>query len=155
MNAAALTRRLPRNPNRRTARVEDLVPFWLGGSMIGTFTIAFCFITDGVAIISYQHFVVGDSSPAGWPAGVVVGFGVFAVAVSLVMGRWLCNLRRWIGMKGDPEDSDTIRRKRRSFVIGSMFSYLLLTPFVWAIIVAVANTANQGSGSLLSGILEL
>ena len=109
--------------------------------MIGTCAIAASFLIDGVAIFLYQRLIVGDDV-ASWPPEVVFGFGVFAVAVSLLVGRWLFSLRRWIGLKGDPEDRDTIRRKRRSFVIGSMFSYLLLTPFVWAVIVAVANTAN-------------
>jgi hypothetical protein len=57
------------------------------------------------------------------------------------MGRWLFNLRRWIGRE-DPVYSDTVRRKRRSFVSGSMLNYVIFTPFIWAIVVAYANNAN-------------
>jgi hypothetical protein len=125
-----------------TTRVHDPLPHFLGGAILGTFAIAFCFVTDGVALAAYRYFARDTSSPQAWPTGVVIGFGVFAILVSLVMGRWLFGLRRWIGLDHDPEDTETIRRKRRSFTRGAAVSYVPLTPLVWAVVLAIAYTSS-------------
>jgi hypothetical protein len=95
-----------------------------------------------VALATYQYFARDGSSPESWPTGVVIGFGVLAVIVSVLMGRWLFGLRRWIGLDHDPEDTETIRRKRRSFTRGAAFSYVPLTPLVWAVVLAIAGTSS-------------
>jgi hypothetical protein len=139
---AAPTSHSPSGEGHLTTRVHDPLPHFLGGAILGTFAIAFCFVTDGVALATYKYVATDSSSPEAWPTGAVIGFGVFAVIISVLMGRWLFGLRRWIGLDHDPEDTETIRHKRRSFVRGACFSYLPLTPFVWAAVVAIAGTSS-------------
>jgi hypothetical protein len=88
-----------------------------------------CSLVNAIAIALYD-FLAG-SDPQRWPSAVVIGFGVFAVLVSAVVGRSLFQLRRMIA-----------RRDRRSFTSGAMSMYLLLTPIVWVMVVAIANSAT-------------
>jgi hypothetical protein len=59
------------------------------------------------------------------------------------VGFWLFSLRRWIGTKTDPSNFHLVRRKRRNFVIGSMCGYVMFTPFLWFLLLALANSTAQ------------
>jgi hypothetical protein len=72
----------------------------------------------------------------------VAGFAVFAVVVSLVMGWWLFRLRRWIAVRGDTQNLEMIRGKRRSFTLGAMLLYVPMTPVVWLLILSLAFSAT-------------
>lgn len=128
----------------RTYDVWDLIPFSVGGSMLGCFGIAASFLIDAVFLsvaITLSGSGPGGTSSDTWPQWAVVTTGAVAVVVSCIVGRWLFSLRKWIGVDGDPSDVDTIRRKRRHFSVGSMVAYVLLTPAVWAAMLAYANGA--------------
>lgn len=139
MNAAASSRW---RTDDRTSDVYDLIPFSLGGAMIGCFAVAAAFVIDSVWVAALLHFSgageAGDNSlSAQW---MVVLTAAVAVVVSIFVGRWLFGLRRWIGLKADPLDHDTISRKRRHFTVGSMLAYAVLTPWVWVVMAAVVNS---------------
>lgn len=139
MNAATASRPQA-NPVASPARLDDLIPLFGGGIVLAGVAILVSALVDAMAIAMYEYFAGQD--PATWPTAVVIAFGVFAVAVSAVVGRWLFGLRRWIGQKGDPADLEIIRRKRRSFTIGAICLYLPVTPFVWVMVVAIAYSAT-------------
>ncbi|MGK2878716.1 MAG: hypothetical protein ACSLFF_09125 [Solirubrobacterales bacterium] len=124
----------------KAAHAEDLLPLIGGGFVIACVAIVVCALVNAVGVAFYESFTSEDALT--WRPAVVVLFGVFAVAVSLVVGRWLFSLRRWIGLKDDPEDLELIHRKRRAFALGAMIPYVLLTPLVWVLVVAIANSAT-------------
>lgn len=72
----------------------------------------------------------------------MIGFGIFVVFVSVFVGRWMFNLRRWIGQKGSAGEVEMIRRKRRSFTIGALCLYLPVSPLLWVFFVALAYSAD-------------
>jgi hypothetical protein len=122
-------------------KLDDLLPLFGGGIALAGVAIIGCALIN-VAAFAIFHSVYSSDTPASWPPGVVVGFGIFAVLVSIFVGRWMLNLRRWIGQKGDAADTEMIRRKRRSFMIGAMCLYLPLSPLIWVFFVALANSAD-------------
>ncbi len=124
--------------NQQRVKLDDLIPLFGGGFVLGAVAILGCALIDAVGVALYQYFNSEDATS--WPPGVVIGFGIFAIAVSFGVGRWLFKLRRWIGLKGDPAEAEMVRRKRRSFTWGAMIVYLTLTPLLWVLIVAIANT---------------
>jgi hypothetical protein len=125
----------------RNSDTFDMIPFLLGGVLLGAVAIMVCALVNGMMIAIFEQIAVGDEGRP-WPVGFVIAAGVFAVLLSLLIGRWVFGLRRWIGTNGDPADLDTIRRKRRSFTIGSMTMYSVITPFIWVMVVAIANTVT-------------
>lgn len=108
--------------------------------MLAGLAIAASASIDAVAIGFYEYFLGEEANS--WPATAVAVFGVFAVAVSLIMGWWLFRLRRWIAVRGDTQNSEMIRGKRRSFTLGAMILYVPLTPVVWLLIVSLAFSAT-------------
>ncbi|MBJ7458330.1 MAG: hypothetical protein JHD02_04000 [Thermoleophilaceae bacterium] len=140
MNAASGTASHP-NAATSTARLDDLIPLFGGGIVLAGVAILFCALINAMAFAIFDY-VFGSDTPASWPSAVVVGFGVLAVVVSLVVGRWLLNLRRWIGQKSDPADLEIVRRKRRSFTVGALCLYLPVSPLLWLLFVALANSAD-------------
>lgn len=114
--------------------VDDLGPVFAGGFMLGSIAAVFSAMVNWVAIICYHTYV--DSEIHNWQHGVVAVFCVFALAVSFVIGRWLFRLRKNIGHDGDPSTAELIRRKRRSFALGSMIPFVLFTPLVWSMVLA-------------------
>lgn len=125
----------------RPARLDDLIPLLGGGFALAGVAIIGCALIDAAGFAIF-HSLYGGDDPASWPPAVVVGFGVFAVLVSLFVGRWMINLRRWIGQSGDAADAEMIRRKRRSFTIGALCLYLPVSPLLWVFFIALANSAD-------------
>lgn len=128
----------------RPARLDDLIPLFGGGFALAGVAIIGCALIDALGFAIFNSLYSSDT-PASWPAAVVVGFGVFAVLVSLLVGRWMINLRRWVGQKGeaaDMEDMEMIRRKRRSFTIGALCLYVPVSPLLWVFFIALANSAD-------------
>ena len=123
------------------ARFDDLLPLFGGGVALAGVAIMVCALINAFAIAIYQY-IAGTEDASSWPTGAVVAAGIFAVVVSVLVGRWIFNLRRWIGNKGDPADLDNIRRKRRSFLVGAMVLYLPVTPLLWVAVVAMANSST-------------
>jgi hypothetical protein len=123
------------------ARLDDLIPLFGGGFALAGVAIIGCALINALGFAIFNSFYGGDD-PASWPAAVVVGFGVFAVLVSLFVGRWMINLRRWIGQKGEAGDAEMIRRKRRSFTIGVLCLYVPVSPLLWVFFIALANSAD-------------
>ncbi|MBJ7355004.1 MAG: hypothetical protein JHC98_09275 [Thermoleophilaceae bacterium] len=127
-------------PAPREPTLDDLLPLLGGGVALAGVAIVACAMIDAIAIGFYAYFIGED--PDSWPGSAVAAFGVFAVAVSLLMGWWLFRLRRWIATRGDTQNLEMIRAKRRSFTIGAMTLYVPLTPVVWVLIVSLAFSAN-------------
>lgn len=100
-----------------------------------------CALLNALAFAFFEYFFGGEDTGT-LPLGAVVGAGVLAVLVSVFVGRWLFNLRRWIGKKGDPDELDMVRRKQRAFTIGAMCLYLPLSPVLWVLFVAIANSTT-------------
>ncbi|MFT4049794.1 MAG: hypothetical protein QM648_08150 [Solirubrobacterales bacterium] len=128
----------------RTSNAGDLIPFSVGGALFGAFAVSACFVLD--AVILSIGLTLSGSGPGGdstvmWPAWAVVVTGVVAVVMSCIWGVWLFRSRRAAVTDDDPIDHDTAKRKRRHFVVASMLVYALLTPGVWAAMLAYANTA--------------
>lgn len=121
--------------------LDDLILLFGGGFALAGVAVMACALIDAMAFATYDYFFTGDD-PGSWPPAAVVGAGIFAVLVSVLVGRWMFNLRRWIGQKSDSRDSEMVRRKRRSFTIGAMCLYLPVSPFLWVFIVAAANTTS-------------
>ena len=138
-SAAALNHRRI-EPAPRQPTLDDLLPFFGGGIALAGVAIVACASIDAVAIGFYQYFIGLD--PGSWPGTAVAAYGVFSVVVSLVMGWWLIRLRRWIATRGDTQNLEMIRSKRRSFTIGAMILYVPLTPVVWVLIVSIAFSSN-------------
>ncbi|MBJ7355005.1 MAG: hypothetical protein JHC98_09280 [Thermoleophilaceae bacterium] len=136
-SASSPTSDLASNP----ARLDDLLPLFGGGVALAGVAIIVCALINGFAIAIYGS-ISGTEDGSTWPMGIVIAAGIFAVVVSVLVGRWILNLRRWIGNKGDPTDLENIRRKRRSFMIGAMCLYLPVTPLLWVAVVAIANTST-------------
>lgn len=137
MTAATLTswRR-----NDRTSDISDLLPFSVGGFVLGVLVALFCSLFDALVLAMLQYFVGSGYTNAAWPQWGIALFGLFALVVSFGMGCWMFRLRRWVGIKAEPEDHDTVVRKRRHFVVGSMFSYVPLSIVVCLLMVALANS---------------
>lgn len=124
----------------RPAKLDDLIPLFGGGFALGGVAILACALIDAMAIAAYEN--VGRDDAQSWPIGAVIALGVFAVLVSLFGARWILGLRRWIGAKNEPESAEMVRRKRRSFTLGAMIIYVLVTPLVWVLVVAIAISAT-------------
>jgi hypothetical protein len=139
MCAETLTRP-PADPDA-PPKLDDLLPLFGGGFALAAVAIIGCALINAVAFAIFNN-VFGSDDPSSWPPTVVVGFGVFAVLVSVFVGRWMLNLRRWIGQKGDSANMEMVRRKRRSFTIGALCLYLPVTPLIWVFFVALANSAD-------------
>jgi hypothetical protein len=139
MNATTVPSQ-PQPPLAKTSRLDDLIPLFGGGFVLAAVAIFGCAIINALAFAFFEYFFGGEDTGT-LPPVAVIGAGVFAIIVSVVVGRWLFNLRRWIGKKGDPADDDIVHRKQRSFTIGAMGLYLPLSPAVWVLFVAIANSA--------------
>lgn len=127
-------------PDQRPPTLDDLLPLFGGGIVLAGLAIAASASIDAVGIGFYEYFLGEEASS--WPATAVAGFGIFAVVVSLVMGWWLFRLRRWIATRGDSQNEEMIRGKRRSFTLGAMILYVPMTPVVWLLIVSLAFSAT-------------
>ncbi|MGH2960035.1 MAG: hypothetical protein ACRDKE_10555 [Solirubrobacterales bacterium] len=114
--------------------LDDLGPLFAGGFMLGSVAVVFSAMVNWGAIVSYHTYA--DHEIHNWSLGVVAAFCVLALLVSFVIGRWLFRLRKSIGQDGDPATAETIRRKRRSFAMGSMIPFVLFTPLVWLMVLA-------------------
>lgn len=125
----------------KSARLDDLIPLFGGGFVLAGVAIMGCALINAMAFAFYDYFFGGEDAQS-WPTFAVIGAGVFAVVISVLVGRWLFNLRGWIGKKGDPAEIDMARRKQRSFTIGAMCLYLPVTPVLWVLFVAIANSAT-------------
>lgn len=137
MTAAAI--KSWRAPDRASV-ANDLAPLVIGAGVLGVVTVALCILIDLIILMAALNATGVSETGNPWPQWAIALVGLGAIAVSLLMGHWLYGLRRWIGMKGDPADHATAMRKRRAFTIGSMFTYVLLTPCVWLLMVAFANS---------------
>lgn len=118
----------------------DLIPFSVGGALLGVVTIFLCALIDATVLGFAQYFGGAGITNAAWPDWAVIAFGVFCLAMSVVLGRWLYGLRRWIGLKSEPEDHETAVRKRRHFAVGSMLTYVPLSPVVVLLMIAIASS---------------
>jgi hypothetical protein len=127
------------NARAQASYVEDTVPLLVGGWIFGVMMVVVCLCLDGIALGMIQWLVVGDE-PQFWPNGAVIAAGVSAVVISIAVGVWLFSQRRWIGTKTDPSNFHLVRRKRRSFAIGSLVGYVMFTPAVWFLLLALANS---------------
>jgi hypothetical protein len=136
--AARNHRRVETGPRQPT--LDDLLPLLGSGSALAGVAIALCATIDALGIALYEYFLGEEASS--WPATSVAAFGAFAVMVSLLAGWWLFRLRRWIATRGDTQNLEMIRSKRRSFTIGAMLLYVPLTPLIWILIVSIAFSAN-------------
>jgi hypothetical protein len=130
------------NARAQASYVEDTIPLLVGGWIVGVMMVAVCLCLDGIALGMIQWLVVGNE-PQFWPAGAVIAAAICAVLISIGVGFWLFSLRRWIGTKTDPSNFHLVRRKRRNFVIGSMCGYVMFTPFLWFLLLALANSTAQ------------
>ncbi len=120
---------------------SDRYPYLGGGFVLGVVTIGLCLAIDlTVLLILQQSTGSGTGAGVAWPQWAVAAFGLFALVVSISMGRWLFRLRRWVGTKDDPESHQTIVSKRRSFTGGAMLSYVPLSPVVCVLMIAMANS---------------
>jgi hypothetical protein len=128
------------DPVSDAARLDDLIPIFGGGMVIGGMAVVLCALVDAAAIGIYAD-IAGDA-PASWPSGVVIAIGVIAVLASAWTGRCLLRVRRWIGQTGGPMGFDNARSRRRRFILGALAVYLPLTPVVWLLAVSIANTAT-------------
>lgn len=126
--------------DQRPPTLDDLLPLFGGGIVLAGVAIAASASIDAIGIGFYEYFIGEEASS--WSATAVAGFGVFAVVVSLVLGWWLFRLRRWIAVRGDTQNVEMIRGKRRSFTLGAMLVYVPLTPVVWLLIVSLAFSAT-------------
>jgi hypothetical protein len=122
-------------------RLDDLIPLFGGGFVLAGVAIIGCALINAMVFAFVEYFFGGEDTGT-LPIGVVIGAGVVAVVVSVIVGRWLFNLRRWIGKKGDPDELDIVRRKQRAFAIGAMCLYLPVTPILWVLFVAIANSTT-------------
>lgn len=134
-----------RGPGRIATRnpatvLDDLGPIFAGGFMLGSVAVVFSAMVNWVAIICFHTYV--DAEIHNWSQGVVAGFCAFAVVVSFVIGRWLFRYRKGIGHDGDPTTAETIRRKRRSFAVGSMIPFVLFTPLVWMMVLGFTYSSS-------------
>lgn len=138
-----MTAAAPETGRRRDHDADgyDRLSFVAAGAALGCFAFVASAFVDGAFLAAVRYFSNSGYSDTEWPPWAVFATGLLAIVVSLVVGRWLYGLRRWIGLKGDPADSETIERKRHFFVVGAMGAYLVLTPFVWIMMVAVASTS--------------
>lgn len=102
--------------------------------MLGSVAVVASAMVNWLAIICYHTYV--DAEIHNWPHGIVAAFCVFAMIVSFVIGRWLFRYRKNIGHDGDPATAERVRRKRRSFALGSMIPFVLFTPLVWLMVLA-------------------
>lgn len=137
MNAATLS---SRRKEDSTSVHGDLIPFSVGGAVLGVVTIFLCALVDAAVLGFAQYFAGAGITNAAWPDWAVIVFGVFCLAFSLVMGRWLYGLRRWIGLKSEPDDQAAAARKRRHFAVGSMLTYVPLSPVIVLLMVAIASS---------------
>lgn len=122
----------------RTSDMSDTAPLALGGAVLGVVVAIICALVDMLVLIGALNVTGVSASGNPWPDFGIAAIALFAVVVSIGMGRWLYGLRRWIGHNADPMDHDTAMRKRRAFAAGSMVAYVLVTPWVWVLMLALA-----------------
>lgn len=127
-------------PRRSSADAGDLYPFTLGGAVMGAVAAVFGAMVDATALALIQYFAGSANSNSAWPQWAVVAFGLFALFTAALIGRWVFGLRRWVGLKGDPEDRDVIAGKRRHFAIGALVFYVPLSIAICFLMIAIANT---------------
>lgn len=137
---AALNHRRVEPDHQKEPALDDLLPLFGGGIALAGVAIVICALINAIAIGFYQYFIGLD--PDSWPDSAVVGFGVFSVLVSILMGFWLFRLRRWVATRGDTQNLQMIRSKRRSFTLGAMILYVPMTPVVWLLIVSLAFSST-------------
>lgn len=138
MSAATATQEpAPRKPGR----LDDLIPLFGGGFALAGVAIIGCALINALAFAFFEYFFGGEDTGT-LPTAAVIGAGILAIVVSVFVGRWLFNLRRWIGKKGDTDEFDMVRRKQRAFTIGAMSLYLPLSPVLWVLFVAIANSTT-------------
>lgn len=125
----------------RPARLDDLIPLFGGGFALAGVAIIACALINTLAF-ALVEYVFGGEDTGTLPIGAVIGAGILAIVVSVIVGRWLFNLRRWIGKKNDSDENDVIGRKQRAFTIGAMSLYLPLSPVLWVLFVAIANSTT-------------
>lgn len=121
---------------------HEVIPYFLGGVVLGAVAIAVCAVIDGAIIALANKLVANDICGVGLPQGVIALIGVLAVIVSIATGFWIMHLRRWIGTKSDPDDHQWVALIRRHFTIGAFVVYVPLTPAVWAVVLAASNCAG-------------
>jgi hypothetical protein len=125
----------------------DRIPLLVGGWVLGSTSVALCACLDALMIGTVQWLYIGPGNRF-WPPEAVIFAGVCAAVLSFLVGYRLFTMRRWIGLKGDPTDLLSIRRKRRYFTVGSMCGYLTVTPFLWVVIVGLAFSTAQSPGTI-------
>lgn len=118
---------------------SDLLIYSSGGFVLGVTTTIIAIAIDLTVFVSAQ-WSTGTGDGPSWSMTGVVAFGLFSVAVAVVMGRWLWRLRRWMGESGDHADSELVARKRRHFAAGAMLCYVPLAPIVCLLMLAFANS---------------
>lgn len=131
-----------RSSRERTSSWDDVLPYLLGGWVLGVTSIAICLCLDALVLGTIQWLWVGTENQF-WPQGAVIAAAVGSVIMSLAVGYWMFHLRRWIGRKGDPADFEIAHRKRWHFTVGSMCGYWMITPVVWFLILALATSTAQ------------
>lgn len=122
----------------RSTRFE-FMPLAMGAWVLGVVVAGLMLVCCLIVLVAAQN-ITGGPTGAGWPDWGLALTGVASLLFAVFVGVWLFRLRRWIGIKGDPEDQQTIRRKRRFFVGGSMASYVPLVPCICLLLVALANS---------------
>jgi hypothetical protein len=128
--------------DERTADSYELAEFVLGGVALAAAAAIFSMVVDGIALGAITAIWSEPDSQYTLPTTGVIVAMVFAIVFSLFAGYWLISMRRWIGLRGDPTDHDTIRRKRRSFTIGAICGYVVFAPLPWLFILALSGSAT-------------
>lgn len=122
--------------NERTSDISDVAPFVAGGLIFGVLAFLFCLVIDVFVMFMSLSFSGALESGIPWSETGLALFSAVTIAISLYVGRRLYRYRMSVGNDGDPMDYDTAVRKRRAFAISSMFVYVLLTPFLWLLMLA-------------------
>lgn len=124
----------------RTSDARDLTPLVMSGILLAMFAVAVSIVIDLVILVAALAITGVSETGNPWPDWAIATTGVVAVMVSVLVGRWLYGLRRSIGSEGDPMDHDTMMRKRHAFAVSAMTLFVLLSPCVWLLMVAFANS---------------
>lgn len=126
--------------------------YFAGGDVLGAATIVFVALTCGLAIAVLQSIFVVEACVEGFPVAVVIGTGVFTLVMTVAGGCWLARMRRWVShsdapdaAEGDDEVANGDRGDylRRQFTIGSFAVYGVLTPVMWAVIIAALDCSSN------------
>ncbi|MFY9487117.1 MAG: hypothetical protein WAP35_00265 [Solirubrobacterales bacterium] len=109
--------------------------FWV---FAGVLTALFALVADsligGMTIAIAQAIAGIDVCLDGFSDVVVIALFAFAVTTSVLIGRWVYGLRRWVGVKSDDEAWSRYIRSR--FTLGSMIVYCGFTPLKLAFMAA-------------------